>query len=72
MPAGGKNVDITWEFLKYLGGAEAQAFQARDVIPANNTRVAVLGSHNRTGLSGFPEVLPSPAVVGIFHVGTVK
>lgn len=37
MPAGGKNVDITWEFLKYLGGAEAQAFQARDVIPANNT-----------------------------------
>ena len=36
MPKGGDNVDVAWEFLKYLGSDEAQAFQAKDVIPANN------------------------------------
>ncbi|GHV24184.1 sugar ABC transporter substrate-binding protein [Spirochaetia bacterium] len=35
-PAGGAKRDAAWEFLKYLGGAEAQEKQAAMVIPANS------------------------------------
>lgn len=37
---GCQHVDEAWEFLKYLGSAEAQAYMATDVIPANADAVS--------------------------------